>query len=67
VSDEVSWYVPTCRCSWRGLPCRTQDDVDQEPERCPQCGGELGAEIRKGSYRTFSLNRVAGLRERRLA
>lgn len=63
--QDVSWIVAVCLCGWRGLPCRTSEEIATEPPECPVCGGDLGAELLKGSWRTFSRSRVAGLRERR--
>jgi hypothetical protein len=63
---DVAWSVPVCeRCGWRGLPCRTAEEIAAEPTECPDCGQDVGAELRKGSWRAFSAGRIAGLRERR--
>jgi hypothetical protein len=62
---DVAWAVAVCVCGWRGAPCRTGEEIAGEPAECPRCGGDLGAEILKGSWRTFTRSRVAALRERR--
>jgi hypothetical protein len=62
----VAWFVPVCAsCSWRGVACRMPLEIEAEPVECPCCGAGVGAEVRTGSWRTFSLSRAAGLRERR--
>ena len=65
---DVAWFVPVCvRCSWRGVPCRMPLEIEAEPTECPSCGSGVGAEVRKGSWRTFTRARAAGLRARRQA
>lgn len=61
---QVAWFVPICQaCGWRGIPARTPEQLETQPiERCPACGAGLAAEIRKGSWRTFTRGRAAALR-----
>jgi hypothetical protein len=61
---DVAWLVPFCSCGWRGAPCRTEREIAAEPVECPNCGQSVGAEVRKGSWRAFSLARIAALRAR---